>query len=130
MSPVARRRGGSHTGRAVLVAIVGVALALGVTFGTAVLLSRSDVEVNLGDDRFNAGHVENRAQSVADDGPVLFPDVANFSRSIYIDHVGDDPERGWVAFGAFVPDRGPRGTPLREPAGADHRLSEQSATPA
>lgn len=105
MSPVARRQGGAHTGRAVLVAIVGVVVALGVAFGVANLASSGDVEVNLGDDRFNAGSVENRAESVADGGPVLFPDPANFRRSIYIDHAGDDPERGWTAFGAFVPDR-------------------------
>lgn len=109
MSPVARRQGGAHTGRAVLVAIVGVVVALGVAFGVAFgvanLASSGDVEVNLGDDRFNAGNVENRAESVAEGGPVLFPDPANFRRSIYIDHGGDDPDRGWTAFGAFVPDR-------------------------
>ena len=105
MSPVARRQGGAHTGRAVLVAVVGVAMALGVAFAVANLASSGDVDVNLGDDRFNAGSVENRAESVADGGPVLFPDPANFTRSIYVDHAGDDPERGWTAFGAFVPDR-------------------------
>lgn len=105
MSPVARRQGGGHTGRAVFVAITGVVLALGVAFLVANLASSGDVQVNLGDDRFNAGNVENRAESVAEGGPVLFPDPATFVRSIYIDHSGDDPERGWVAFGAFVPDR-------------------------
>jgi hypothetical protein len=105
MSPVARRQGGAHTGRAVLVAVTGVVIALGVAYGVAMLASRGDVQVNLGDDRFNAGNVENRAESVEDGGPVLFPDVANFERSIYIDHAGDDPERGWLAIGAFEPDR-------------------------
>lgn len=105
MSPVARRQGGAHTGRAVLVALVGVVVALGIAFGVASLAGRGDVEVNLGDDRFDAGDVEDRAEGVDDGGPVLFPDPANFTRSIYIDHSGDDPARGWVAFGAFVPDR-------------------------
>ncbi len=104
MSPVARRQGGAHTGRAVLVAVVGVAIALGVAFGVATLAGRGDVEVRLGDDRFDAGGAESRADSVDRGGPVLFPDVANFQRAIYVDHSGDDPEAGWIAVGAFVPD--------------------------
>ena len=87
-------------------AVVGVVVALGVAFGVATLASRGSVDVNLGDSRFNAGRAENMARIIADDGqPVLFPDPATFTRSIYIDHTGDDPETGWVAFGAFVPER-------------------------
>lgn len=104
MSPVERRQGGGHTGRAVAVAVVGVAVALGVAFLMANLASRGDVDVRLGDDRFDAGDVENRAESVAEGGPVLFPDPANFTRAIYIDHTGDDPNSGWIALGAFEPD--------------------------
>jgi hypothetical protein len=105
LSPVARRQGGAHTGRAVAVAVVGVVVALGVAFGVAELASRGEVDVNLGDDRFEAGDAARRAETIEDGGPVLFPDPANFRRSIYLDHVGDDPEQGWSAVGAFVPDR-------------------------
>ena len=106
MSPVAKRRGGGHTGRAVAVAVVGVVVALGVAFGVATLASRGDVEVRLGDDRFNAGNVDNLARIIEDDGqPILFPDPANFSRSIYVDHTGDSPDIGWVALSAFVPEQ-------------------------
>ena len=114
MSPVAKRRGG-HTGRAVSVAVVGVVLALGTAFGVATLASQGDVEVRLGDDRFDAGEADNLAEIIADDGqPILFPDPANFSRAIYVDHVGDDPETGWVALSAFVPDQ-PRCTVVFDP---------------
>ena len=106
MSPVAKRRGGSHTGRAVSVAVVGVVIALGTAFLVAGLASRGDVEVRLGDDRFDAGRTENLAEIIAEDGqPILFPDPANFSRAIYIDHVGDDPDAGWLALSAFVPEQ-------------------------
>lgn len=128
MSPVARRQGGAHTGRAVLVAIVGVVVALGVAFGVANLASSGDVDVNLGDDRFDAGSVENRAGSVAEGGPVLFPDPANFRRSIYIDHGGDEPERGWTAVGAFVPDR-PECSVTFDP-GADQFVADPPCEPA
>ncbi|MDZ7674322.1 MAG: hypothetical protein U5K30_04550 [Acidimicrobiales bacterium] len=104
MSPVERRRGGAHTGRAVAVAIVGVTIAFGAAFLVANLASSGDVDVHLGDDRFDAGEVENRAESVDEGGPVLFPDPANFTRAIYIDHRSNDPTSGWIALGAFEPD--------------------------
>lgn len=105
MSPVARRQGGAHTGRAVAVAILGVVVALGVAFGVASLASRGEVQVNLGDDRFEAGDVEQRAEAVEEGGPILFQDPATFRRPIYVDHTGDDPETGWSAYSAFVPNR-------------------------
>ena len=106
MSPVAKRRGRGHTGRAVAVAVVGVVLALGTAYLVATLASRGDVQVRLGDDRFEVGNAENLAGIIADDGqPVLFPDPANFSRSIYVDHQGEDPETGWIALSAFLPDQ-------------------------
>lgn len=106
MSPVAKRRGRGHTGRAVAVAVVGVVFALGTAFLVANLASRGDVQVRLGDDRFQAGRTENLARIIDTDGqPILFPDPANFSRSIYVDHQGDDPETGWIALSAFVPDQ-------------------------
>ncbi len=106
MSPVAKRRGRGHTGRAVAVAVVGVTFALGAAFLVATLASRGDVQVRLGDDRFDAGRTENLARIIDEDGqPILFPDPANFARSIYVDHQGDDPATGWIALSAFVPDQ-------------------------
>lgn len=106
MSPVAKRRGGGHTGRAVAVAAIGVVVALGTAFLVANLASRGDVQVRLGDDRFDAGRTENLARIIEEDGqPILFPDPASFSRAIYIDHPGGDPGTGWLAMSAFVPDQ-------------------------
>lgn len=104
MSPVARRPGGAHTGRAVVISALVVVLALGMAFGVASLASRGDVEVRLGDDRFEAGDAENLAGIIDEGGPVLFPDVARFTRAVYVDHTGEDPTVGWIAVGAFVPD--------------------------
>ena len=106
MSPVAKRRGRGHTGRALAVAVVGVVIALGTAFFVATLASRGDVQVRLGDDRFDAGRTENLARIIDEDGqPILFPDPANFARSIYVDHQGDDPATGWISLSAFVPDQ-------------------------
>ena len=105
MSPVARRQGGAHTGRAVLVAIVGVAIALGVAFGVATLAGRGDVEVRLGDDRFSAGDARDLLDDIEErEAPLGFNDVARFQRPIWVDNAGDDPALGWIAVGAFEPD--------------------------
>jgi hypothetical protein len=68
--------------------------------------SRGDVEIRLGDERFNAGRTDRQAQEIADGGglPILYPDLVGQDRPIFIQHLGDDPDEGWVAFGAFDPD--------------------------
>lgn len=102
--PVAQSRG--HAGKALLVAGVGVVVALGLAFLVAQAASRGDVEINLGDDRFNAGQVESIAESIADDDglPLLFADLVGKGRHLYVQHLDDSPRKGWVAFGAFDPD--------------------------
>jgi len=125
VSPVAKRRGGGHTGRAVSVAVVGVVFALGTAFLVANLASQGDVEVRLGDDRFDAGRTENLARIIESDGqPILFPDPANFSRAIYVDHAGDDPEVGWLALSAFVPDQ-PECTLVFDPDAGEYVIGDE-----
>lgn len=125
MSPVAKRRRAGHTGRAVSVAVVGVVLALGTAFLVAGLASRGDVEVRLGDDRFDAGRTENLARIIESDGqPILFPDPANFSRAIYVDHAGDDPDVGWLAVSAFVPDQ-PECTLVFDPDAGEYVIDDR-----
>lgn len=102
--PVAQSRG--HAGRALLVAGVGVAVAIGLAFAVAVLASRGEVDIQLGDDRFDAGQVESIAARIERDGdlPVLYPDLVGRDRNLFVQHLDDNPRRGWVAFGAFDPD--------------------------
>lgn len=102
--PVAQSRG--HAGKALLVAGIGVAVALGLAFAVAVLANRGDVEIRLGDDRFDAGQVESIADAIddGDDLPLLYQDLAGRNRNLYVQHLDDDPDEGWVAFGAFDPD--------------------------
>ena len=103
--PVAQSRG--HAGKALLVAGIGVAVALGLAFAVAVLANRGDVEIRLGDDRFDAGQVESIADAIDDgDGlPLLYQDLAGRNRNLYVQHLDDDPDEGWVTFGAFDPDQ-------------------------
>ncbi|HEX8802840.1 MAG TPA: hypothetical protein VF743_01565 [Acidimicrobiales bacterium] len=116
MSPVARSR--AHAGRALAVAAAGVVVALGTAFAVSVLASRGSVEVRLGDETFEAGSAERAAGRIADSGPVLYPDAAGGDRDIYLQHLGDDPETGWLAFAAR-PAQAPRECTLQwEPAGS------------
>jgi hypothetical protein len=102
--PIAQSRG--HAGKALLVAGVSVALILVLAFLVAQAANRGDVEIKLGDDRFDAGQVESIADAIADeDGlPLLYQDLVGGDRNLYVQHLEDDPKLGWVAFGAFDPD--------------------------
>ncbi|MGE3620378.1 MAG: hypothetical protein AB7L84_07945 [Acidimicrobiia bacterium] len=101
--PVAKSQG--HGGKALLVAAAGVAVAMAVAFLVAQAASRGDVEIRLGDSEFNAGQVENISKDIAQRGaPLLFPDLVGGDRHLYVQHLGDEPDEGWLAFGAFDPD--------------------------
>lgn len=102
--PVAQTRG--HAGKALAIAAAGVIIALGLAFFVAVLANRGDVTIRLGDERFDAGQVENIAARIADDGglPLLYQDLTGGNRNVFVGHLDDDPELGWVAFGAVDPD--------------------------
>ena len=101
MSPVARSQG--HTGRALLVAGAGVVLALGIALGMAALANRGTVDVRLGSDTFAEQDAEAAAERVAEEGPILYADTAGGDRDIVLQHLGDDPEEGWVALAARPP---------------------------
>ncbi|HET6663941.1 MAG TPA: hypothetical protein VFG94_06770 [Acidimicrobiales bacterium] len=101
MSPVARSQG--HTGRALAVAAGGVVVAIGVAATLAVLANRGTVDVRLGSDTFAEHDAEDAARDIAENGPILYPDTAGGDRDIYLQHFGDDPEEGWIAFAARPP---------------------------
>ena len=103
--PVAQSRG--HAGKALVIASVAVAILIAVAFAVATLASRGDVEIRLGDDRFDAGQVESIADEIEEeDGlPLLYQDLVNGDRHLYVQHLDRRATRGWVAFGAFDPER-------------------------
>jgi hypothetical protein len=101
MTPVARSQG--HTGRALAVAAAGVIVAIGVAAALAVLANRGTVDVRLGSDTFAEHDAEDAARDIARNGPILYPDTAGGDRDIYLQHFGDDPEAGWIAFAARPP---------------------------
>ena len=102
--PVAQSQG--HAGKALAIAAVAIVLIGIVAAFVALAASRGDVEINLGDDRFNAGKVERQANVIEEDGglPILYGDPLGNDRPLYVQHLGEEPEKGWIAFGAVDPD--------------------------
>jgi hypothetical protein len=105
VSPVDQSR--NHVGRAATVALVGVlvlAIALGLV--TLALGSRNSSELNLGDQTFPAGNAKKKAELIAKGGPILYGDVSGrMDRDLILQHLGDDPTKGWHAFLASPIDK-------------------------
>ena len=102
--PVAQSQG--HAGKALAVAAVAIVLIAVVTVFVALAASRGDVEVNLGDAQFNAGQTDRLSKAIDEGGglPFLYQDLVGNDRHLFVQHLGDEQDEGWVAFGAFDPD--------------------------
>ncbi len=88
----------------IVVGLAGVAVALGLVLAV-LLLTRggTDVEIRLGDRDFRDMETGRISAEIADRGPILFGDVADGELDIILQHLGDDPETGWLAFEARRP---------------------------
>jgi hypothetical protein len=53
------------------------------------------------------GQVTDVAKSIAENGPILYPDLrdVNGKRSIVIEHSGTDPLKGWQVYYAYPADK-------------------------
>lgn len=73
----------------------------------AYITNNAEVQPQFGDRTFVVGRVVDIAQSISDNGPVLYPDLrdSDGTRSIVIEHTGDDPARGWQVYYAYPADR-------------------------
>jgi hypothetical protein len=95
--PVAKRT--RIDGRsALVVGATGVVVALVIGLFVFYLAGRDDIQVRLGDDRFQDINAVSVAEKIAQDGPIIYQDLAGGSRDIFVQHLGDDPEQGWLAF--------------------------------
>lgn len=87
---------------AVLVGLTGVVIAL--LLGAMVLWatrSGDGVTINVGDTVFDAGFVGRQSDEIAARGPILYADAGSGgTRDLYVQHIGDDPDTGWLAFSA------------------------------
>lgn len=87
--------------------VIGALFVVGLfVFSVGKASESGKFEVNLGSDTFDAGNNQLRADSIASDGPFLFSDVAGGQRDIFLQHEGNDPNKGWLAFDARRPGEG------------------------
>lgn len=87
--------------------IGGIAVIAAVVIGAiAIELGTRSNTLVLGDTNFGSINADNMAAEIDENGPILWPDIASGTRDIWLQHLGDDPATGWVAF-----DARPPGTP-------------------
>jgi len=101
----------SPLARAVL-PVAGGLLFFAVLFGVTWLMAtfateRSERQVVQGARTFVVGQVTDIAESIAKNGPILYPDLRdiNGKRSIVIEHYGTDPLKGWQVYYAYPADK-------------------------
>jgi hypothetical protein len=83
----------------VLTALGGVAAGVLIFLVVLAVAGPRSTEQSAGA-TFKVGPAERLAPTVARDGPLLFQDLLNRSRDIYVQHLGDDD---WRAFEAHAP---------------------------
>ena len=105
MSPVAPSN--NHVGRAALVALVGViVLFAGIWLATLALGNGNSPDLRIGDQTFQGGSAERLAAEIDDRGPIIYGDVSGRrDRDMILQHIGDDPDKGWYAFLAAPIDK-------------------------
>ena len=101
------RRSGSKQATSIVVGVVALVVAVGAAWGLIVLASsgKGPVQVQLGDDVFDAGQATRLSKQIAADGPLLFSDVSGRGqlRPIFVNHFGEDSSQRWVAMSAVAP---------------------------
>ena len=88
--------------------IVFFAALFGVTWLMATYVTnKTEVTIATGDRTFVVGQVADIAESIAENGPVLYPDLRDplGKRSIVIEHNGTDVTKGWQVYYAYPADR-------------------------
>jgi hypothetical protein len=102
----------SPVARAVLPVLGGAAVLalLGLfTWLMAAYISGGGTEGSerLAPSTFTVGNVDSLSKTVAKDGPLFFPELGTAigTRSIVVDHTGDEPADGWRVYWAYPADR-------------------------
>jgi hypothetical protein len=106
-----RVRNPGRTRLIVAASVLGVALTCLLVLLVVRFASQRPDEVNLGKQEFEVGRADVFARAIDRDGPILFKDplTSRPGREIYVQHLGDDEEEGWLALDAYAP-----GAPRKE----------------
>src|SRR5688500_11087544 len=99
-----RVRNRRRTRSIVAASVVGLLATVVLVAFVVQFASRRPDEVNLGDKRFVVGRADRFAERIDEQGaPILFKDplTSKPGRELYVQHLGDDEEEGWVAIEAY-----------------------------
>jgi hypothetical protein len=79
----------------------------GILYGAAVFMARNPEDIRLGDRTFSVGRVDRVADSIAANGPQLYPDLKSpdGERATAVTQQGNDDLTGWRAHRPFPADR-------------------------
>jgi hypothetical protein len=103
----------------VLIGLLAVLTAVLVIVFVLRLARSPNAKVNLGAQEFEVGKGATFAKPIAEKGPLLFQALRGGQLDLFVQHLGDDPAHGWLAFEAHAPGE-PRRCQLRwQPATAD-----------
>ncbi len=90
----------------VIASVAGVVMAALLMVLVVRFASQRPDEVNLGDKVFQVADAERLARRIRAEGtPFLFKDplTQRPGREVYVQHIGSDPKRGWLAIEAYAP---------------------------
>lgn len=100
----------SPLARALVPVLGGIAFFVvffaGLWVVATVINDRATPTSNVANKVFEVGKVESMAKAVAEDGPLLFPDLKSPDgvRSIVLDHTGADIAKGWRVYYGYPED--------------------------
>jgi hypothetical protein len=104
--PAYRPRVAARRRPATLVVSMSLAVVVGlvVFFLVIHVASEPGSKVNLGTKEFEVGRAVVFAQEIAQlQRPLIFPPLHGTDLTIYVQHLGSDPARGWLAFNGQPP---------------------------
>ena len=102
--PVAQ--GGPPPLRQVVLVGLGVVMTLGtvlfmITQSGQLLDGDNEIDFDIGDGIYRSGiAAEDLAPAIAEQGPFLLPDLAGGDTDIFLQHIGDEADEGWLAIAA------------------------------
>jgi hypothetical protein len=93
-----------RTSSALLLGILAVVFAVLLILFVLRLARQPGAKVNLGSQEFSVGRADKLAAAIQRARtPLLFQALRHGAPDLFVQHVGSDPEHGWVAFAATAP---------------------------
>ncbi len=90
--------------RLVFFAVISLGIGIALLFAVIKLAGDGDIKIKLGDDIFDVGDAQQRAERIRDDAaPLLFPSLNGEARPIYVQHLGNDNSINWFVIDARSP---------------------------